>query len=199
MLGPCAKPFHNPPPPQILEVLLLVASCHRNPNLYLFFLLNKLASVLSFMGCSVPLLPLTLPQKKIKKRGEYVWQPPFLPSPLLHSYYELFKSKIKNLAEAATIMQRGALGLRVLRIQQIGEEAEPRQRATGKITQLESQMLQWQTPNPNYLRWKLSNTSHDTFHLLRSPASALSISLHLSSAILKPLVRGQPWEDVSKL
>lgn len=85
---------HTHTPPQILEVLLLVASCHRNPNLYLFCLLNKLASVLSFMGCSVPLLPLRLPPwKKDQKEKNVFDNPPFLLSPLLHSSYELFKYK----------------------------------------------------------------------------------------------------------
>lgn len=68
--------------------------------------------------------------------------PPCTPSTLLYGFCELFKSKIQNVAEAATIVQRSELGLCVFQIQQIGKEAKPRQIATGKVTQLKSQMLQ---------------------------------------------------------
>lgn len=152
MLGPCAKPFHHhppTPPPQILEVLLLVDSCHRNPNLYLFCLSNKLALVVFFMGCSVPLLPLTLHPQKRDPKEQNVWQLAFNPPPpkerskraeclatLLSSSLpfstELFKSKIQNLAEAATMMQKCASGLCVLWIQQIGERAVPREQQVGQ-------------------------------------------------------------------
>lgn len=143
------------------------------------------------MGCSVPLLPLTLPPPKQGSK-DVSDNPPCLPSALLHGACELFKSKLQNLAEAATIVQRSELGLCVFQIQQIGREAKPRQIATGNVTQLESQTLQWQRQLSLIILDEIFPTLPMTPPISCNPQhQCCPTLLHLSNAILMPLGRGQ--------